>query len=302
MRNTYTSPIKKKNYLVNVMYFVKKVLCEAAGLGEEALEQSKESETEFFGPLQEKAGVPIGFVGRLWKQEGINILKNKFNVTDEGELRLLLPKVYEDCLVAVDGYDNRVRRCGCDEPHPIMSVLNFANLVTASDPDRAGIDFDDPEREAKKAAAKEESLRITRECFERIVSRLAQEYAPAANIMEQAFKEMNSADRVLFLSHYVPWQTHIYDFEDALNLDESTNVHWVVFQDDRSLQWRGTAVAERGDRFKNRALVHPTLRGLRDEELCEKSGIEGVVFVHPTGFTCGASTKEAVLRLMKWSE
>ena len=43
------------------------------------------------------------------------------------------------------------------------------------------------------------------------------------------------------------------------------------------------------------------LRGLRDQELSEKSGIDGCIFIHAAGFIGGANTKEAVLELARLS-
>lgn len=37
--------------------------------------------------------------------------------------------------------------------------------------------------------------------------------------------------------------------------------------------------------------------GLRDQDLEKESGIDGATFVHVTGFTGGAKTKEGVLKM-----
>lgn len=78
--------------------------------------------------------------------------------------------------------------------------------------------------------------------------------------------------------------------------------HFVLFQDDRTKAWRGTAISEERGRFLNRGLVDPALRGLRNE------GLRAVVelppgpelFVHASGFTCGTASKEGTLALIKY--
>ncbi len=42
-------------------------------------------------------------------------------------------------------------------------------------------------------------------------------------------------------------------------------------------------------------------RGLRDQELAEKSGIVDIVFVHGTGFTGGAKSYDSALKMAKFS-
>lgn len=38
-------------------------------------------------------------------------------------------------------------------------------------------------------------------------------------------------------------------------------------------------------------------RGLRDQDLEEKSGIEGTIFVHASGFIGGCKTKEGAMKM-----
>jgi uncharacterized UPF0160 family protein len=51
------------------------------------------------------------------------------------------------------------------------------------------------------------------------------------------------------------------------------------------------------DSFENRKPLPSEWRGLRDDELSKKAGIEGCVFVHAAGFIGGNKTYEGALQM-----
>ena len=57
------------------------------------------------------------------------------------------------------------------------------------------------------------------------------------------------------------------------------------------------AVPEKPTGFASRHALLEEWRGLRDEELSKKAGIDGLVFVHASGFTGGAKTRDGALNL-----
>ena len=49
--------------------------------------------------------------------------------------------------------------------------------------------------------------------------------------------------------------------------------------------------------FNSRLAIREDWRGLRDQDLEEKSGIEGTIFVHASGFIGGCKTKEGAMKM-----
>ena len=55
------------------------------------------------------------------------------------------------------------------------------------------------------------------------------------------------------------------------------------------------------NRFSNRCPAPEQWRGLRDLQLDHTVGIDGLTFVHPSGFTGGAKNKEVIMQFAaKW--
>lgn len=248
-----------------------------------------------------KQEIPLGIAGYIWKHHGATILRERFGIKDEAKIECLLNKMYEVVFQAIDAQSLSIKRCDCTKPHHGFSFLSFNNIVGSLNPDWQGIEFS-PARESERNKALQEAFERTIAILRDKVHYLSEEYYTGIVVMKEAFEDTECINkRILKLSRYIPWQSYIYDEEEARGMDDSNNILWVIFQDERSLQWRATSPASKGDRFKNRSLIHEDLRGLRDQELCDKVGVpEGCGFVHHTGFTCGGSSLEAVLRLIDY--
>ena len=75
---------------------------------------------------------------------------------------------------------------------------------------------------------------------------------------------------------------------------------YVIFQDS-SKGWRVQAVAVDPGSFKSRKALPEPFRGLRDDELSLKTGIDGCVFIHATGFIGGTLSFDASMKLARLS-
>ena len=71
-------------------------------------------------------------------------------------------------------------------------------------------------------------------------------------------------------------------------------VLYVLYQD-RGDSWRIQAVPVSLGSFQSRKKLLLEWNGLRDNELSEKAGIAGCIFVHATGFIGGNESKEGAL-------
>lgn len=64
-------------------------------------------------------------------------------------------------------------------------------------------------------------------------------------------------------------------------------------------KWRIQAVPVSKDSFESRKPLPEAWRGLRDEELSAKSGVDGCVFVHASGFIGGNGSEEGAREMAR---
>jgi uncharacterized UPF0160 family protein len=122
-------------------------------------------------------------------------------------------------------------------------------------------------------------------------------WLPARAIVENAISNnLLFEGRVVRFDQFCPWQEHLFDIEREKGI--SGQILYALFPDTTG-QWRIQAVGTEGTSFQNRKPLPQEWRGLRDEELSKKSGIEGCVFVHAGGFIGGNKTLEGVMQMAK---
>ena len=66
---------------------------------------------------------------------------------------------------------------------------------------------------------------------------------------------------------------------------------------DQNGTWRTLAVGVKDEGFKSRLAIKEEWRALRDQDLEAKSGIEGAVFVHASGFIGGCKNHVGALKM-----
>ena len=130
-------------------------------------------------------------------------------------------------------------------------------------------------------------------------------WLPARGLVQTAYKNRFSNDlsgAIMVLDGGgVPWKDHLYDFE-AADAD-APKVLYVLYPETPSegSKWRVQCVSVTKDSFESRRPLKEEWRGIRDSELSRKSGIDGCVFVHASGFIGGNLTKEGALEMARRS-
>lgn len=119
----------------------------------------------------------------------------------------------------------------------------------------------------------------------------AREYVRKA--LESA-KSVYESGEILLLDKFCPWKHHLADLEKEYNVQ---GVPKLVIFTDTSGGWRVAGVPVTPDSFLGRKFLPEPWRGLRDEELSQVAGVEGLTFAHHTGFIGGAKSKEAALQM-----
>ncbi|XP_068635452.1 uncharacterized protein [Aristolochia californica] len=128
----------------------------------------------------------------------------------------------------------------------------------------------------------------------------AQSWLPARTIVMECLAERENIDpsgEIITLKRFCPWKLHLFELEQEMKIDPP--IKYVLYQDDRSKNWRVQAVAVSPDKFESRRPLPAAWRGLRDDELSKESGIPGCVFVHMSGFIGGNQSYEGALAMAK---
>jgi len=123
---------------------------------------------------------------------------------------------------------------------------------------------------------------------------------PARKVVEEALQtrtQVHSSGEVIrFTNGGCPWKTHLYELERSDKDIKTAQIKFVLYED-KSSMWRVQAVTVEGTAFTNRLGLLEPWRGIRDEELCKISGIDGCKFVHASGFIGGNATYEGALAM-----
>ncbi|XP_050254137.1 uncharacterized protein LOC126700164 isoform X2 [Quercus robur] len=130
----------------------------------------------------------------------------------------------------------------------------------------------------------------------------AKSWLPAQSIVMECIAARDSIDssgEIMVLMRSCPWKLHIFELEEEMKIDPS--IKYVIYQDDRSGNWRLQAVSVSPDKFESRKPLPYLWRGLEHDKLSEVAGIPGCVFVHMSGFIGGNRTYEGALAMARAS-
>ena len=214
--------------------------------------------------------------GLIWKKFGKEYIKKAYcDLTDEQ-----IDKIYKDVdyklIRYIDANDNGMLLGDDEMPTLSKAVYMFNQSIGYMDTDSF--------YQASKF------LGITLHGYVTVSYR----YFESEKIVLEAL-ENSSSEKILILPKKV-------------GFFEVVNNHWEKFKDievavyPNSTEdvWRIQSLPlVPNNRFSNRCSAPEQWRGLRDEELEKAVGIEGLTFVHPSGFTGGAKTREAVKKKKK---
>ena len=105
-------------------------------------------------------------------------------------------------------------------------------------------------------------------------------WLPARDLVEAALLKRAEVDVsgeiICFESGGMPWKQHLYELERVHNVEPI--VKFVLYTDQAGM-WRVQAVTVEGTAFANRLSLPEEWRGLRDEELSGKAGIEKCTWI-----------------------
>jgi uncharacterized UPF0160 family protein len=244
----------------------------------------------FSETFSEEFTTKLSSAGLVYKHFGLQIIKNLHPGLSDQAAHTIYVKVYRAFVEALDGIDNGIAQYE-GNPKYAMST-DLSSRVGRLNPSwNEKVDSAEIDRRFAKAVA------LAGGEFEDTVAHYVQSWLPARAIVQSALEERRTHDasgEIVVLKDYTSWAGHLFDLESEMGI--AGEAKYVLYKDSAGA-WRIQAVAVAPGSFTSRYALPEEWRGLRDEVVSKKAGIEGCIFVHAGGFIGGNKTFEGVLKM-----
>jgi len=223
------------------------------------------------------------------------LLKKETLTDDEREhlLEILFNKLYDSFVQEIDAIDNGI---DIGENLKYKISTNLSARVGFFNPS-----WNDPNPNEKETTGFYQAMDlIGREFLERFQF-YVRVWWPARALLEKAIAQRFDIDKsgsILRFDSSFPWRDHLFDIEREQKEILGETIKFVLYPDSDN-KWRIQAVPLNEKSFQNRLPLPEEWRGLRDNDLSEKSGIPNGVFVHASGFIGGNERYEGVLAMAR---
>ncbi|KAG1680703.1 UPF0160 protein MYG1, mitochondrial [Nymphon striatum] len=216
------------------------------------------------------------------------------NESSKEEVEAIYDKVYERFVEEVDGIDNGIN--AYDGEPRFHITTNLSSRVGSLNP---SWNDKNPDSDANFYKAMD---MIGSEFVDK-VKYYYNSWLPAKVVVETALKNRFQVDPSGEIMEFTdgggcPWRDHLFNLEQDLNIDPI--IKFILFTDQTG-SWRVQGVPPVLGSFDLRVPLAEKWRGLRDEDLSEKSGIADCIFCHASGFIGGNKTRAGVLEMAKKS-
>jgi len=232
----------------------------------------------------------LSSAGLIYVHFGKKLIAQLINESENSDLvDKIFDKVYEKFMEEVDANDNGIATHDGKARYAVTTTL--ASRVANLRPH-----WNDLDQDFDKGFYK--AMALVWPEFEERVNFYAKVWWPAREIvaksLEERFKVHSSGKIMLLENGGCPFKEHLYELEEEQGV--AGEILYVIFTDQNGT-WRVLAVGVKDEGFKSRLALKEDWRALRDQDLVEKSGIEGGVFVHASGFIGGNKTKDGALEM-----
>lgn len=214
--------------------------------------------------------------GLLWKDFYKLVLEN-FGCPEN-----LKPEVFEDIdrhlIEGIDGIDN-----GMDSYNgkTNFSVMNIADIVDVFNPAW------NEDTDSDKAFL--DAINIATPIFTRTIEKSIAKLS-AKVFVEQAIEK--SSNRVIVLDKHMPWEETVL----SSNNPKAKDALYIIYPSNRG-DYSIRGIPDYVGSFNQRKPFPEEWRGLPTNALVELTGINGITFVHRTGFFAAASTLEDAIKI-----
>lgn len=232
----------------------------------------------------------LSSAGLVYFHFGRDVLKRILlpNEIAENTMDVIYSKLYEGFIEEVDAVDNGIDQYDGEPKYHVSTTLGAR--VSRMNPSWTDEDYNENElfNDVMKMVGSEFTSRVLS---------LVKIWLPARSLVESAVEDrfnLYKSGEIMMLSRFCPWKGHLFDLEEESTLEP--DIKYVIYQD-TSKNWRVQCVPTGRNTFENRLSLHSEWRGLRDEKLCQTSGIAGCIFVHASGFIGGNKTKDGAMTM-----
>ncbi|KAL8676231.1 MAG: hypothetical protein Q9186_007232 [Xanthomendoza sp. 1 TL-2023] len=240
------------------------------------------------------------------------------------DTEILWQKLYNEFIEAIDANDNGISLYPASETANLTKRFNdhgitLSSLVSdfnhdasiSAPPTSTTIETNDPNSASNPDPQAAEDTRflaasdLMGTSFLRKLNDYHTSWLPARSTVLAAYKTRHENDpqgRILVFREPTPWKDHLYTFESTSSPSATASkVLYVLYPESATpgAKWRIQAVPVSKDTFESRKPLPESWRGLRDEELSAKSGVEGCVFVHASGFIGGNGSEEGARQMAR---
>ncbi|KAI1288380.1 MYG1 exonuclease [Halotydeus destructor] len=253
-------------------------------------------------PGKDRGAIKLSSAGLVYHHYGFKVLSNLLSLGDEAGdvddklINVIWDKVYENFVKEFDAIDNGVSIC--DSPKYEIHT-HIASRVAHLKPN-----WNEPSNEDILLERFHQAMELVGREFTDKVRYYGRVWWPARKYVLQSLErrfEVDPSGDIMDLSkcdstEMFPWKEHLFELEKELNIEKA--IKFVLFPEDNG-KWRVQTVPVTSHSFASRISLHKEWQGLRGAELSTKSGIEGCVFVHATGFIGGNDTRDGALEMAR---
>ena len=238
------------------------------------------------------AGLVYHHFGRDVLVEVLRSLGSEQN--DEEKLDIFYEQIYRKFVKEIDGIDNGITIAENPkyEIHTgISSRISHFNLQ-----------WTEEQTDEKFLARFLQAIDYIREEFVSLVRQLNNFWWPSRDIVKKAIDgrfEVDKSGAIIEITSQIvpPYLKHLFMIEKQLDIE--AQIKYAIFKDGKVFRVRAIPVHD--ESFILRKPLLKEWRGLRDQELCELTGLTDCIFVHSTGFIGGAGSRESALEMARRS-
>lgn len=213
---------------------------------------------------------------------------------DEKDMQEIYEKVYRNFVEEIDGIDNGIEAFS-------EGKRNYAVTTTLSARvSRFNPSWNEPSDDDVRNDMFRKAMQLTQSEFVDKANGYFSSWLPARGIVVKTVTQcIEENSKILIFDDYCPWKSHLFDTEKALSAEGQ--ILYVLYPEDGSTRetgkWRVQAAPASQDSFAQRKSLPSVWRGLRDDDLSAKSGVDGCVFVHSAGFIGGNKSFDGALKM-----
>ncbi len=216
-------------------------------------------------------GIPYSSVGLIWRDFGRAALPGLVPGIGDEAIGAVWQTVDEELILLIDQADNGIGPAGPG---------HLALLIEAFNP---AWDSQQTYDEAFREAAETAWGILSRACRQALASERA-----AAMVLAAAKQAPDR--RIIVLDRKLPWEKAVYEG----NLNEAL---FIIYPSEDRSAWYCRAIPPEPSSFGQRLSLPEAWRGLQDRAFSEAAAITDGVFCHPSGFICGARSRESAIGL-----